>query len=192
MAAVGIRRAEVSSMEENKETDFENEAEGSEGGELFRPEERKQDGTRLIAKSKYGAIVRLLGIALLLLAVLQAIALFYAGADFMKILEGAAFFLIFAFVALVLREEKEIRIDQGGKKIILRTSRLFFGKPEKIYLYSQVVSVFYQGSRREGKRIAPPWMRFEFRDGTKFDCEVYGDYVPGKGEFGVAKVEYKY
>jgi len=175
-----------------EETAFENKIADNEDDGPFRPEEDEQDGTKLIAKSRVGTVVRLLGIALLLLAVLQAIALFYAGADFIKILEGAAFFLIFAFVALVLREEKEIRTDQREKKIIIRTSRLFFGKSEKIYLYSQVVSVFYQGSRREGKRIAPPWMRFEFRDGTKFDCEVYGDYVPGKGEFGGAKVEYKY
>jgi hypothetical protein len=177
-------------MEEDPEAAFEKEdPDGGDGG-LFREEGEREDGFRLIAKTQFGNFIKAFGAAFLLIAAYFAFSPYLNGkpAD----LGGISIFAFLAFAALALGREREILISHEKKTIITRESRLFSVKKEMKRLYAEVTLVHYQGPSMVTRHREQAWVRFEFRDGAKFDCETYGGYVPGSHEFGGAKVEYEY
>ena len=163
--------------------------EGGEGG-LFGPDDEEERG--LIARSSWGWLIKAGGMFALLIGCFSLFMVIGPENGREQALFNAVLFLSIAFVALVLRSDKEIRLDKENGTIELREKRLFFKQTTRKCLISQISHVFYQASRRAGRTYQPAWIRFTFRDGTKFDCDVRGSYVPGQHEFAGAKVDYNY
>ena len=131
------------------------------------------------------------GIFALLCGIYYLLRLLDPKADWADSLKGAAFLIAVSAIALSV-PEKEIRLDKENKTVELSEKRLFATKTTKRYPFSQLARVFYHGPNLVGRIVYKAWIRFEFRDGTKFDCDIADSYVPSQKDFEGAKVDYEY
>ena len=158
----------------------------------------EEDLITLTTKEKWQSLFIGLAFLAILCALVSPIMFFGEERGWIIYWGRVAFFIVAAYMMLVLATEKEIRLDKRQGTIEFVETKPFSMPTSKKYRVSELRLVKYYGRRPmrmtwgSTSQFRSTAIDFFFKDGAKASGFVRRDYVPKQKEFPGVKIEYIY